>query len=258
MTTKPAWTLSLTIQKGGAGKTTTTLGIGIELAKLGANVLLVDIDPQGNLTQALGYDPTEIEHSVYEVLLNPTKDPEFAMLHSSYGVDLLPANLTLAGAEMNLTGRYGRELLLRSALGQLRSRYDYILIDTPPSLGLLTGNALTAADAVIVPLQAHVFALKALPQLEQAIEIVHALNPALAIGGIVVTMVDKRTSINQMVEDTARQQYGDLVFKTVIPFNIKLVEAPAVGTPISTYAPASSGAQAYRDLALEVAARYAR
>ncbi len=258
MTTQPAWTLSLTIQKGGAGKTTTTLGIGVELARMGARVLLCDIDPQGNLTQALGYDPTQIEHSIYEVLLNPTHGPEFAILQSSYGIDLLPANLTLAGAEMNLTGRYGRELLLRSALGTARARYDYILIDTPPSLGLLTGNALTAADAVIVPLQAHVFALKALPQLEEAIGIVRTLNPSLAIGGIVITMVDRRTSINTMVEETARQQYGDLVFKTVIPFNVKLVEAPAVGQPIAAYAPSSAGAQAYRDLAQEVAARYAR
>lgn len=256
--TQPAWTLTFTIQKGGSGKTTTTLGIGVELAQLGARVLLCDIDPQGNLTQALGYDPTEIEHSIYEVLLNAAHGCEFATLHSSYGVDLLPANLTLAGAEMNLTGRYGRELLLRSALSEARKRYDYILIDTPPSLGLLTGNALTAADAVIVPLQAHVFALKALPQLEEAIGIVRTLNPQLQIGGIVVTMVDRRTSINTMVETSAREQYGDLVFNTVIPFNIKLVEAPAVGTPISTYAPSSAGAQAYRELAQEVAARYAR
>ena len=249
-------TIALCLQKGGVGKTTTALGLGVELAGMGARVLLVDIDAQGNLTQALGYDPTEIEHSVYEVLLNPTRDPSFALLHSTHGVDLLPANLTLAGAEMTLINHYGRELLLRSALGQLRGRYDYVLIDTPPSLGLLTGNALTAADTVIVPLQAHAFALKALPQLEQVIGIVHALNPSLNIGGIVVTMSDRRTTINRMIEETVRAQYGELVFKTVIPFNVRLVEAPAVGTPIGIYAPGSSGAQAYRDLALEVAQRY--
>jgi len=251
-------TIAFCLQKGGVGKTTTTLGIGIELALMGARVLLVDIDAQGNLTQALGYDPTEIENSVYEVLLNPTRDPAFAILHSDHGVDLLPANLTLAGAEMTLINHYGRELLLRSALGQLRDRYDYILIDTPPSLGLLTGNALTAADSVIVPLQAHAFALKALPQLEQVIQIVHALNPSLSIGGIVVTMSDRRTNINKMVEENVRAQYGDLVFMTVIPFNVSLVEAPAVGQPIAAYAPGSRGAQAYHELALEVAVRYGR
>ncbi len=135
---------------------------------------------------------------------------------------------------------------------------DYILIDSPPSLGIFTVNALTAADAVIVPLQAHVFALQALPQLEETIAIVRQLNPSLSIGGIVVTMIDRRTSMNQVVEDAARQQYGDLVFKTVIPFNVKLVEAPAAGQPISAYAPGSSGARAYHDLALEVAARYGK
>jgi chromosome partitioning protein len=251
-------TIALCLQKGGVGKTTTALGLGVELAGMGARVLLVDIDPQGNLTQALGYDPTAIENSVYEVLLNPTIDPDFAILQSAHGPDLLPANLTLAGAEMTLASRYGREMLLRSALSQLRDRYDIVLIDTPPSLGLLTGNALTAADTVIVPLQAHTFALKALPHLAQAIEIVHALNPGLAIGGIVVTMSDRRTTISHMIEQTARQQYGNLVFNTVIPFNVRLIEAPAVGQPIAAYAPSSSGAQAYHDLALEVAARYGR
>jgi len=249
-------TIALTLQKGGVGKTTTTAALGTELASSGARVLLVDIDPQGNLTQALGYDPTTIDQSIYEVLMNPTIDPAFAILHADSGPDLLPANLTLAGAEMTLAGRYGRELLLRSALRLLSGRYDYILIDTPPSLGLLTGNALTAADTVLVPLQAHAFALKALPQLEQAIEIVHAINPSLYIGGIVVTMSDRRTTINRMVEQTVREQYGDLVFKTVIPFSVRLVEAPAIGQPIAAYAPGSSGAQAYRDLAMEVATRY--
>ncbi|MEN9935860.1 MAG: hypothetical protein RLZZ387_2439 [Chloroflexota bacterium] len=250
--------LAFAMQKGGVGKTTTTLTVGVELAKQGARVLLVDIDPQSNLTQALGYDPTEIEHSVYEVLLNPTHGPGFATVTTPHGVDLVPATLALAGAELTLAGRFGRELLLRTALVDARRTYDYILIDSPPSLGIFTVNALTAADAVIVPLQAHVFALKALPQLAETIAIVQQLNPALTIGGIVVTMIDRRTSVNQIVEDTVRAQYGDLVFKTVVPFNVKLVEAPASGLPISAYSPESSGARAYRDLAQEVAQRYAR
>lgn len=250
--------LAFAMQKGGVGKTTTTLAVGVELAKLGARVLLVDIDPQSNLTQALGYDPTQIEHSVYEVLLNATHGPGFATLQTAHEVDLAPATLALAGAELTLAGRFGRELLLRTALAEVRRDYDYILIDSPPSLGIFTVNALTAADAVIVPLQAHVFALKALPQLEETIGIVRQLNPALTIGGIVITMMDRRTSVNQVVEEEARRQYGDLVFNAVIPFNVKLVEAPAAGLPISRYAPDSSGARAYHDLAQEVAQRYGK
>ena len=250
--------LAFALQKGGVGKTTTTFAVGSELAHLGARVLLIDLDPQSNLTQALGCDPTEIDHSVYEVLLNPTHGPGFATLRTTHGVDLVPATLNLAGAELTLAGRFGRELLLRTALQEARRDYDYILIDSPPSLGLFTVNALTAADAVIVPLQAHIFALKAMPQLEETITIVRQLNPDLAIGGILVTMVDRRTSVNAVVEDTIRQQYRDLVFQTVIPFNVRLVEAPALGQPISAYAPGSTGARAYHDLAQEVAQRYGK
>lgn len=250
--------LAVAMQKGGVGKTTTTLSVGVELAQLGARVLLIDIDPQSNLTQALGYDPTEIEHSVYEVLLNPAHGPRFATITTSYGVDLVPATLALAGAELMLAGRFGRELLLRTALQETRRIYDYILIDSPPSLGVFTVNALTAADSVLVPLQAHVFALKAMPQLEETIRIVRQLNPSLHIGGVVVTMVDRRTSVNTVVEDTIRQQYDTVVFQTVIPFNVKLVESPAAGQPISTYAADSSGARAYRSLAQEVAVRYGK
>lgn len=251
-------TLAFAMQKGGVGKTTTTLAVGVELAQLGQRVLLVDIDPQSNLTQALGYDPTQLERSIHDVLLNPTFGPGAATLHTAHGVDLLPATLALASAELTLAGVFGRELRLRTALAEIRRQYDYILIDSPPSLGIFTLNALTAADAVIVPLQAHVFALQALPQLEETIAIVRQLNPTLKVGGIVVTMIDRRTSVNQVVEDAARQQYGDLVFKVVIPFNVKLVEAPAAGQPISSYAPGSTGARAYHDLALEVAARYGK
>lgn len=248
--------LAVAIQKGGTGKTTTTLSLGVELARLGRRVLLIDIDPQSNLTQAVGHDPTQLDHSVYELLLNPTYGPAFATLPTRYGVDLVPATLALAGAELTLAGRFGRELLLRTALADTRHQYDYILIDSPPSLGVFTVNALTAADAVLVPLQAHIFALKAMPQLEETITIVHQLNPTLSIGGIVVTMVDRRTSVNSVVEETIRQQYGQLVFATTIPFNVKLVEAPAAGQPISSYAGDSSGARAYQALAQEVIARY--
>lgn len=248
--------LAIAMQKGGVGKTTTTRDLGAELARAGKTVLLIDIDPQGNLTQALGFDPTQITQSVYEVLLNPAQGPAFATLSTQYGVDLVPANLALAGAELTLAGRIGRELLLRNALVQARRQYDYVLLDCPPSLGIFTVNALTAANAVIVPLQAHIFALKAMPQLEEAISLVQQLNPRLAIGGIVVTMMDRRTTVNTIVEDQIRAQYGELVFRSVIPFTVKLVETPASGAPVADYAPDSAATRAYREMAQEVIERY--
>ncbi|NJO08071.1 MAG: ParA family protein [Chloroflexaceae bacterium] len=248
--------LALTMQKGGVGKTTTTLGVGTELAQAGLRVLLIDLDPQSNLTMALGINPEELQHSVYEVLLNPTAGADFAIVPTAYGPDLIPATLELAGAELTLAGRFGRELLLRTALTETRYNYDFVLIDSPPSLGLFTVNAMVAADEILVPLQAHVFARKAMPQLESTIALVRQSNPLLQIGGIVVTMVDRRTSVNQLIEESIRETYGDLVYATVIPFNVRLVEAPAAGQPISRYAPDSAGARAYRDLTQELLQRY--
>jgi len=246
------------MQKGGVGKTTTALSLGVALAERGARVLLVDSDPQANLTQGLGIDPAEVEYSIYEVLLNPEQGTAFATLTTDAGVDLVPSTLALAGAELELAGKVGRELLLRKALKPTRDHYDYILIDPPPSLGLFTLNSLAAADWVIVPLQVHAYAFKAMPQLEATIDLVKELNPPLTIGGIVCTLADRRTNLSQVVEQQIRQKYGDLVFKTTIPTNTKLAEAPAAGTPISAYAPDSAGARAYAALAQEVEARYAR
>lgn len=249
--------LAVAIQKGGTGKTTTTLNAGVELARLGASVLLIDIDPQSNLTQALGFDPVQVEISINEVL---TADVplELAIQTTSFGVDLVPATLRLAGAEITLSGRYGRELLLRNALEAARHRYDYVLIDCPPSLGIFTLNAFTAADSVLVPIQSHVFAYKSMPQLEQTIQLVlnSRLNPTLHLGGVVVTMMDSRVSLHTAVEAEVRAQYGDLVFQTVVPVNVRLTEAPAVGQPISAYAASSSGARAYRALAEEILTRW--
>lgn len=256
-----AHTLAFAMQKGGVGKTTTALSLGVALAQRGARVLLVDIDPQANLTQGLGVDPAEVEYSIYEVLLNPEQGTGFATLTTDVAdgrVALVPSTLDLAGAELELAGKVGRELLLREALAATRTPYDYILIDPPPSLGLFTLNALAAADAVIVPLQTHAYAFKAMPKLESTIGLVRKLNPQLAIGGIVCTLVDRRTNLSQVVETQIRQTYGDLVFTTVIPTNTKLAEAPAAGVPIATYAPTSAGAQAYAALAQEVEARYGR
>jgi chromosome partitioning protein len=244
------------MQKGGVGKTTTALSLGVALAKRGARVLLIDIDPQANLTQGLGVDPAEVEYSIYEVLLNPEQGADFATLTTDAGVGLIPSTLDLAGAELELAGKVGRELLLREALTTTRAQYDYILLDPPPSLGLFTLNALAAADAVIVPLQTHAYAFKAMPKLESTIGMVRKLNPSLAIGGIVCTLSDRRTNLSQVVEQQIRQKYGDLVFKTVIPTNTKLAEAPVAGEPIATYAPDSAGARAYAALAEEVEKRY--
>lgn len=248
--------LALAMQKGGVGKTTTAVSLGAVLAERGRRVLLIDIDPQANLTQGLGIDPDTLEYSVYEVLLNPERGSAFATMRSAVGVDLIPSSLELAGAELELAGKVGRELLLRKALRETRGRYDYILIDPPPSLGIFSLNALAACDSVLVPMQLHAYALKAMPQLEQTIALVREIHPALAIGGIVCTLADRRTNLSGQVEQEVRERYGALVFETVIPTNVKLAEAPSAGTPISRYAPGSAGALAYGALADELEARY--
>jgi len=253
--------LAFAMQKGGVGKTTTVLNLGVALAARGARVLLIDVDPQSNLTQGLGVDPDGIEYSIYEVLLNPEKGVAFATYTTQAGeakVDLVPSTLNLAGAEMELAGKVGRELLLREALAPARGQYDYILIDPPPSLGLFTLNSLAAADSVLVPLQTHAYAFKAMPKLEATVTLVKKLNPGLAIRGVVCTLSDKRTNLSQVVEQQIRTAYGDLVFQTVIPMNVKLAEAPASGTPISVYAPDSAGAKAYMALAEELEARHGK
>lgn len=244
--------LALAMQKGGVGKTTTALSLGAALAVRGRRVLLIDVDPQANLTQGLGVDPAALEYSVYEVLLNPERGSAFATIATEAGPDLIPASLDLAGAELELAGRVGRELLLRKALRASRAEYDYVLIDPPPSLGLLALNALAAADRVLVPLQLHAYALRAMPQLEATIELVREINPGLAIGGIVCTLADRRTNLGQEIEREARERYGALVYETVIPINVRLAEAPARGRPISRFAPTSAGALAYAALAAEL------
>jgi chromosome partitioning protein len=250
---------AVAMQKGGVAKTTTVANLGANLARRGARVLAIDLDPQANLTRALGVETSELEYSSYEVLLHPEHGFAFATVQTAFGVDLVPAVLNLAAAEVGLASAIARELRLRNALtkGQAREQYDFIFIDTPPSLGLFTLNALTAADVVLVPLQLQVYAYEALGNLEATIELVRQLNPDLQIGGIICTMADRRTTLARVVEDQARAAYGDLVFQTTIPLNTKLAEAPSAGEPISTYAPNSLGAQAYAALAAEFEERYA-
>jgi chromosome partitioning protein len=248
--------IALAMQKGGTGKTTSTLNLGVELAHLGKKVLLVDIDPQANLTSGLGVNPNDLKYSIYEVLLNPAKGTAFATLETNAGVDLIPSNLILAGAELELAGKIGRELMLRKALSKTAGQYDYVLIDPPPSLGLFTINALVAAGSVISPVQAQTYALQALPQLEATIALAKDLNQELEMKGLLITMFDRRTSLSPAVEKQARQQYGELVFNTIIPDATRLAEAPAYGQPIRVYAPGSAAATAYAALAQEVITRY--
>jgi chromosome partitioning protein len=192
------------------------------------------------------------------VLLNPERGAQFAILPTESGVDLIPARFDLAGAELELAGKVGRELLLQEALTPILPLYDYIFIDSPPNLGLFTLNAMAAAHSLIVPVQAHVYAYKALPQLEATIKLVKKLNAGLPIGGLVITQYDARTNLSATITERIRDEYGALVFDTVIPFNVKLAEAPAAGAPILLYDPDGRGAKAYSQLADEVEVRYAK
>ncbi len=249
--------LAFVIQKGGVGKTASVNNLAPMLAARGARVLAIDIDPQANLTEGLGVETDSYDYSSYEVLLNPEQGTHFATVQTSSGVDLVPSTLDLAGAELELAGKIGRETLLSKALRQARAQYDYILIDPPPTLGLFTINAMAAADALIIPMQTHPDAYKALPKLEATIEQVRDLNADLHIGGIVCTLTDN-TNVSQVIEQRVRERYGELVFRTNIPRNTKLAEAKMAKQPITSYAPQSAGAVAYDQLSQEIEGRYGR
>lgn len=245
--------ISIASQKGGTGKTTTALNLAVCLTELDQRVLLIDIDPQANLSTGLGLDVFKLEYTIYEVLLNPERGVELALMSTSIpNLDLVPSTLNLAGAELELAGKLGREWLLKKALKKITEKYNYIIIDTPPSLGLLTQNALIASQEVLVPLQVHVYALRALFQLRSTINLVKEFNPALHISGVICTMYDSRNNLSKVVKETIQHELKDIVFKTVIPMNIALAEAPGLGEPITTYAPRSAAAAAYRYLAKEV------
>lgn len=249
---------SLALQKGGVGKTTTTINLGYNLAKKGKRVLLIDIDPQANLSQGLGVniDVNQLKYSIYEVLLNPDQGIDFATLSLEFGFDLIPAKVTLSGAELELAGKVGRELLLKDALKSSLTKYDYIFIDSPPTLGLFTVNALTASNEILIPLQLHVYAYQAMPQFEATIKLVKKINPDLFIGGIICTQDKKGTKLNDLIETNIRNDYGAKVYKTVIPYNITVAEAPAAGKPLSLYDPNSNGAKAYEELSNEFLENY--
>ncbi len=254
---KRALIIALCNQKGGVGKTTTTINLGAALAELGRKVLLVDFDPQGSLSVGLGANPHTLDRSIYDLLLNKHTAPEDVITRTVVpGLDLLPSNIDLSAAEVQLVSEVAREQTLRRVLTKFRHTYDIILIDCAPSLGLLTVNALTAADKVLMPLECEFFALRGIALLTDTIDKVQdRLNPELEVLGILGTMYDARTLHSREVLERVVQAFGDTVFHTVIRRTIKFPETTVAGEPITTYATTSPGATAYRMLAREVLAR---
>lgn len=239
-------------QKGGVAKTTTAVNLAACLAHYKKKVLLIDMDPQGNASGGLGVNKNEIENSVYDVLVNGVGIDE-VVIPLSKRLWILPANVGLAGAEMELADAVSRETRLKTALEPVKERFDFVIIDTPPSLGMLTINALTAADTFLVPMQGEYFALEGLTQLLGTVKIVQQnLNPNLKMEGILMTMVDKRTNLNNQVMEEVRKSFKAKVFETVIPRNVRLSEAPSYGMSILDYDPKSKGADRYLSFAKEV------
>ncbi|MGD7731336.1 ParA family protein [Propionibacteriaceae bacterium G57] len=254
---KRATVIAMTNQKGGVGKTTTTINLGAALVETGRKVLLVDFDPQGSLSVGLGVNPHTLERSIYDLLLSRQYTADDVIVDTVVeGLDLLPSNIDLSAAELQLVSEVAREQTLSRVLDKLKDRYDLILIDCAPSLGLLTVNALTAADEVVIPLECEFFALRGVALLTDTIEkVTDRLNPDLNLMGIVGTMYDGRTLHSREVLERVVQAFGDRVFHTVIRRTVKFPETTVAGEPITTYASSSPGAAAYRSLAKEVLAR---
>ena len=245
-----------TNQKGGVGKTTTVINLAAYLALSGTPTLVIDLDPQGNATSGLGVDRRRLDRSVYDALLDRVPMGELTIGTPIDGLDLLPSAPTLSGAEVELVGLTGREHRLAAGLAGLNGRYARVFVDCPPSLGLLTVNALTAADGVLIPIQTEYYALEGLSQLVNTIRLVRErLNPRLEIEGVLLTMFDGRTNLSMQVAAEVRRHMNGTVYETVVPRSVRLSEAPSHGLPIALYDPSSRGAVAYRALAGEVAAR---
>ena len=248
--------ISLANQKGGVGKTTTAINLSAALAKEGKKVLLVDADPQAKASSGLGIDIRNLEATIYECLVSGI-DPKLAIHHTGVdNLDLIPSHIDLVGAEIEMLGLEDRELLMKRILSHLRDQYDFILIDCSPSLGLITVNALTASDSVIIPVQAEFFALEGIAKLLNTIKIIKSkLNPQLKIEGFLVTMFDNRLRLSTQVYDEVKKHFGSLVFNTVITRNVRLSEAPSHGLSVLDYDPSSKGAKNYAALAKEVIKR---
>ncbi|WP_416808720.1 sporulation initiation inhibitor protein Soj [Bacillus thuringiensis] len=247
--------IAIANQKGGVGKTTTSVNLGAGLAQVGKKVLLVDIDAQGNATTGVGIEKSELDQCIYNVLVEDADVQGVIQKTATEDLDVLPATIQLAGAEIELVPTISREVRLQRALQPVRDEYDYIIIDCPPSLGLLTINALTAADSVIIPVQCEYYALEGLSQLLNTVRLVQKhLNKNLAIQGVLLTMLDARTNLGIQVIDEVKKYFRDKVYRSIIPRNVRLSEAPSHGKPIMQYDAKSRGAEVYIDLAEEVIA----
>lgn len=243
-------------QKGGVGKSTTAINLSAALGELGKQVLLVDLDPQGNSSSGLGIEKSQVKNCVYDVLLNDVPIEDVIIPDVTEGLDLVPATINLAGAEVELVSEMARENRLKDSVGSLRGKYDYVFIDCPPSLGLLTVNALVAADKLLIPIQCEFYALEGVTKLLDSMKRVKTrLNPTLDIFGVLLTMYDGRTTLSKQVVEEVRGYFGRTVFSTLIPRTVKLSEAPSFGQPITQYDPIGKGAQSYINLAKEVIQR---
>ncbi|RXJ02837.1 ParA family protein [Anaerobacillus alkaliphilus] len=247
--------IAIANQKGGVGKTTTAVNLSACLAHIGKRVLLIDVDPQGNTTSGIGIDKGDVENCIYNILVEDISPKEVIMATAIEGLDIIPSTIQLAGAEIELVPTISREVRLKRALEQVEHNYDYIIIDCPPSLGLLTINSLTASSSVLIPVQCEYYALEGLSQLLNTVRLVQKhLNTNLEIEGVLLTMLDARTNLGIQVIDEVKKYFREKVFATIIPRNVRLSEAPSHGQPIITYDPKSRGAEVYIDLAKEVVA----
>lgn len=245
--------VAIASQKGGVGKTTTAINLGACLGEHGQRVLLIDMDPQGSAGSGLGISINGSQKTIYEALVGLAPLSEAIFPGVATGLDIVPSGARLSGAEVELVGVMAREIKLKNALATIRNEYDFILVDTPPSLGLLTVNTLTAADSVLIPLQCEYYALEGLTALLTTIQLIQeSLNPQLTIEGIVLTMYDHRLNLSQQVAEEAKKYFGERVYETVIPRNVRLGEAPSFGKPVILYDTTSSGSESYRALAKEV------
>ncbi len=242
-------------QKGGVAKTTTAVNLATYLAAARRKTLLIDIDPQGNATSGVGIDKNRVEHSIYEVLIAQRPIERVLLPTQIRNLDLVPSNIQLSGAQIELVNLESRETLLKRALGNIKEKYDYVIIDCPPSLGLLTINTLTASDEVLIPMQCEYYPLEGLGQLLNTIGLVQRnYNPSLKLAGVLLTMFDTRTNLSHQVAREVHEYFGDKVYKAVIPRNVRLSEAPSFGKPILLYDRHCAGAKAYKRLAREIIA----